>query len=41
MEVRWDVPPSSGPGASDPNCISYAYYSTVDFIRVRIVSTLL
>ncbi|XP_071378036.1 ferroxidase HEPHL1-like [Centroberyx affinis] len=32
-EFRWDVPHSSGPGVSDPNCISYAYYSTVDFIR--------
>ncbi|KAF7665268.1 hypothetical protein LDENG_00142140 [Lucifuga dentata] len=33
MEVRWDVHGSSGPGDSDPNCISYAYYSTVDFIK--------
>uniref|UniRef100_A0A8C7JNY9 ferroxidase n=1 Tax=Oncorhynchus kisutch TaxID=8019 RepID=A0A8C7JNY9_ONCKI len=24
---------SSGPGVSDPNCISYAYYSTVDFVK--------
>ncbi|XP_029924399.1 hephaestin-like protein 1 [Myripristis murdjan] len=32
-EFRWDVPHRSGPGVSDPNCISYAYYSTVDFIR--------
>ncbi|XP_076024217.1 ferroxidase HEPHL1 isoform X2 [Genypterus blacodes] len=32
-EVRWDVPDSSGPGPSDPNCISYAYFSSVDFIK--------
>nr|XP_057943945.1 ferroxidase HEPHL1 isoform X2 [Doryrhamphus excisus] len=31
--VQWDVPESSGPGESDPNCISYAYYSDIDFIR--------
>lgn len=33
IEVTWDVPKSSGPGISDPNCISYAYYSSVDFIK--------
>ncbi|XP_034034252.1 ferroxidase HEPHL1 isoform X1 [Thalassophryne amazonica] len=33
LEFKWDVPHTSGPGVSDPNCISYAYYSTVDFIR--------
>ncbi|KAK5858516.1 hypothetical protein PBY51_002649 [Eleginops maclovinus] len=33
LELTWDVPKSSGPGVSDPNCISYAYYSKVDFIR--------
>ncbi|XP_036974943.1 ferroxidase HEPHL1 [Acanthopagrus latus] len=33
LELTWDVPESSGPGVSDPNCISYAYYSTVNFIR--------
>ncbi|KAI4813818.1 hypothetical protein KUCAC02_003042, partial [Chaenocephalus aceratus] len=27
LELTWDVPNSSGPGVSDPNCISYAYYS--------------
>uniref|UniRef100_A0A8C7JP09 ferroxidase n=1 Tax=Oncorhynchus kisutch TaxID=8019 RepID=A0A8C7JP09_ONCKI len=32
-EFRWEVPESSGPGVSDPNCISYAYYSTVDFVK--------
>ncbi|XP_061659430.1 ferroxidase HEPHL1 isoform X2 [Syngnathoides biaculeatus] len=31
--VSWNVPESSGPGESDPNCISYAYYSDVDFIK--------
>ncbi|XP_049599397.1 ferroxidase HEPHL1 isoform X1 [Syngnathus scovelli] len=30
--VSWIVPESSGPGDSDPNCISYAYYSDVNFI---------
>nr|XP_046267166.1 ferroxidase HEPHL1 isoform X2 [Scatophagus argus] len=33
IELTWDIPESSGPGVSDPNCISYAYYSSVDFIR--------
>lgn len=33
LELTWDVPNSSGPGVSDPNCISYAYYSNVDFIK--------
>uniref|UniRef100_A0A8C6WLD8 ferroxidase n=1 Tax=Neogobius melanostomus TaxID=47308 RepID=A0A8C6WLD8_9GOBI len=34
LEMTWDIPPNSGPGASDPDCITYAYYSTVDFIKV-------
>ncbi|XP_035522767.1 ferroxidase HEPHL1 [Morone saxatilis] len=33
IELTWDVPESSGPGVSDPNCITYAYYSSVHFIR--------
>ncbi|XP_037544239.1 ferroxidase HEPHL1-like [Nematolebias whitei] len=33
VELTWDVPESSGPGPSDPNCIPYAYYSTVDYIK--------
>ncbi|KAI3373677.1 hypothetical protein L3Q82_022271, partial [Scortum barcoo] len=33
LELTWDIPKSSGPGPSDPNCISYAYYSSVDFIK--------
>ncbi|XP_037323341.2 ferroxidase HEPHL1 isoform X1 [Pungitius pungitius] len=33
LELTWDVPESSGPGVSDPNCISYAYYSNVNFIK--------
>lgn len=33
LEMIWDIPLSSGPGASDPDCITYAYYSTVDFIK--------
>lgn len=31
---EWIVPESSGPGVADPNCITFAYYSTVDFIKV-------
>ncbi|XP_056254111.1 ferroxidase HEPHL1 isoform X1 [Seriola aureovittata] len=33
LELTWDVPVSSGPGVSDPNCISYAYFSNVNFIK--------
>ncbi|KAL0994973.1 hypothetical protein UPYG_G00130140 [Umbra pygmaea] len=32
-DFRWEVPVSSGPGVSDPNCITYAYYSTVNFVK--------
>ncbi|XP_060035658.1 ferroxidase HEPHL1 isoform X2 [Erinaceus europaeus] len=30
---RWNVPKRSGPGPSDPNCIPWLYYSTVDFVK--------
>ncbi|XP_055971194.1 ferroxidase HEPHL1 [Sorex fumeus] len=30
---RWNVPKRSGPGPSDPNCIPWVYYSTVDFVK--------
>ncbi|XP_072514290.1 ferroxidase HEPHL1 [Salminus brasiliensis] len=30
---QWSVPERSGPGVSDPNCITFAYYSAVDFIK--------
>ncbi|XP_068600136.1 ferroxidase HEPHL1-like [Brachionichthys hirsutus] len=33
IELTWDVPESSSPSNSDPNCISYAYYSKVHFIK--------
>ncbi|KAM6907524.1 ferroxidase HEPHL1 [Xenentodon cancila] len=33
IELTWDVPERSGPGISDPNCITYAYHSTVDFVK--------
>uniref|UniRef100_A0A8C7YGA2 ferroxidase n=1 Tax=Oryzias sinensis TaxID=183150 RepID=A0A8C7YGA2_9TELE len=33
LVLTWDILESSGPGPSDPNCITYAYYSTVDFIK--------
>ncbi|KAK1800490.1 hypothetical protein P4O66_005709, partial [Electrophorus voltai] len=29
----WGVPERSGPSASQPNCITFAYYSNVDFIK--------
>ncbi|KAG5284516.1 hypothetical protein AALO_G00027550 [Alosa alosa] len=31
--IQWNVLKRSGPGKSDPNCISYAYYSSVDFVK--------
>lgn len=37
IELTWDIPESSGPGVSDPNCISYAYYSNVDFVKVGVL----
>ncbi|XP_039770951.1 ferroxidase HEPHL1 [Ornithorhynchus anatinus] len=30
---RWNIPKRSGPGPSDPNCISWVYYSTADFVK--------
>ncbi|KAK3764111.1 hypothetical protein RRG08_039283 [Elysia crispata] len=30
---HWQVPDTSGPGPSDPNCISWLYYSAVDPTR--------
>ncbi|KAJ8347828.1 hypothetical protein SKAU_G00264170 [Synaphobranchus kaupii] len=32
-QYKWDIPARSGPGRSDPNCISFAYYSTVNFVK--------
>ncbi|KAI1893976.1 hypothetical protein AGOR_G00129200 [Albula goreensis] len=32
-QYQWDIPKRSGPGPSDPNCITFAYYSTVDFVK--------
>ncbi|ELK27895.1 Hephaestin-like protein 1 [Myotis davidii] len=29
----WNVPKRSGPGPSDPNCIPWVYYSTVNFVK--------
>lgn len=31
---RWNVPERSGPGKTDPNCITWVYYSTADFVKV-------
>lgn len=36
--MTWDIPESSAPGISDPNCISYAYYSNVNFVKVILYS---
>uniref|UniRef100_A0A087YJH5 ferroxidase n=1 Tax=Poecilia formosa TaxID=48698 RepID=A0A087YJH5_POEFO len=33
VELTWDIPVSSGPTISDPNCITYAYFSSVDYIK--------
>lgn len=30
---RWNVPERSGPGKTDPNCITWVYYSTADFVK--------
>ncbi|XP_078513094.1 ferroxidase HEPHL1 isoform X2 [Lissotriton helveticus] len=30
---RWNVPERSGPGRDDPNCITWVYYSTVEFVK--------
>ncbi|XP_054830441.1 ferroxidase HEPHL1 [Eublepharis macularius] len=30
---RWNVPERSGPGITDPNCITWVYYSTVNFVK--------
>ncbi|XP_043114841.1 hephaestin-like protein 1a [Puntigrus tetrazona] len=29
----WSVPERSGPGPSDPNCVTYAYYSSVSLLE--------
>ncbi|KAF1605018.1 Hephaestin-like protein 1, partial [Eudyptes chrysolophus] len=30
---KWNVPERSGPGKTDPNCITWVYYSTVNFVK--------
>ncbi|XP_063059110.1 ferroxidase HEPHL1-like [Engraulis encrasicolus] len=32
-QIQWDVLEAAGPGPSDPDCISYAYYSSVNFVK--------
>ncbi|KAJ8367968.1 hypothetical protein SKAU_G00079960 [Synaphobranchus kaupii] len=32
-QYQWDIPERSGPGPSDPNCITFAYYSTADYVK--------
>ncbi len=36
MTYSWTIPERSGPGPSDPNCITYAYYSSVSLVEVTI-----
>lgn len=33
MTYSWTIPERSGPGPSDPNCITYAYYSSVSLVK--------
>uniref|UniRef100_A0A8C2JJY9 ferroxidase n=1 Tax=Cyprinus carpio TaxID=7962 RepID=A0A8C2JJY9_CYPCA len=33
MTYSWFIPNRSGPGPSDPNCITYAYYSSVSLVE--------
>ncbi|XP_030634614.1 hephaestin-like protein 1 isoform X2 [Chanos chanos] len=33
MTYEWDIPERSGPGPSDPACITYAYYSQADVVK--------
>ncbi|KAK6486511.1 ferroxidase HEPHL1 isoform X1 [Huso huso] len=30
---RWNVPERSGPGRSDPNCLTWVYYSSADIVK--------
>ncbi|NWW74416.1 HPHL1 protein, partial [Climacteris rufus] len=30
---RWNIPERSGPGKTDPNCITWVYYSTANFVK--------
>ncbi|CAM4556627.1 unnamed protein product [Leuciscus chuanchicus] len=33
LTYNWTIPERSGPGRSDPNCITFAYYSSVSFVE--------
>lgn len=33
MTYNWSLPEQSGPGPNDPNCITFAYYSSVNFVK--------
>ncbi|KAI7800963.1 hephaestin-like protein 1a [Triplophysa rosa] len=33
ITYNWSVPEQSGPGPNDPNCITFAYYSSVNFVK--------
>ncbi|KAK7172295.1 hypothetical protein R3I93_004573 [Phoxinus phoxinus] len=33
VTYNWTIPERSGPGRNDPNCITFAYYSSVSFVE--------
>uniref|UniRef100_A0A672PML9 ferroxidase n=1 Tax=Sinocyclocheilus grahami TaxID=75366 RepID=A0A672PML9_SINGR len=33
LTYNWTIPKRSGPGPSDPNCITFAYYSSVSLVK--------
>ncbi|XP_016402715.1 hephaestin-like protein 1, partial [Sinocyclocheilus rhinocerous] len=33
LTYNWTIPKRSGPGPSDPNCITFAYYSSVSLVE--------
>lgn len=33
LTYDWTIPERSGPGPNDPDCITFAYYSSVDFVK--------
>ncbi|XP_051962699.1 hephaestin-like protein 1a isoform X2 [Xyrauchen texanus] len=33
LTYNWTIPERSGPGPNDPNCITFAYYSSVSFVK--------
>ncbi|XP_065137982.1 hephaestin-like protein 1a isoform X2 [Paramisgurnus dabryanus] len=33
VTYNWTIPAQSGPGPNDPNCITFAYYSTASYVK--------